>query len=46
MQVECLKQYRHGKRESNTLGIYPEDENNLAKVRIILDGIKEHEFFN
>jgi hypothetical protein len=29
---------RHGKRESNTLVTYPEDEDNPEKSGIILDG--------
>ena len=36
----------HGKRESNTLAICPQDENNPAKAGVILDSIKEHKFFN
>ena len=32
----------HGKRESNTLVIYPEDGDNPAKAGIISDG--SHEF--
>ena len=37
MQVVWVK--THGKRESNTLVTYPKDGHNLAKVRIIPDGI-------
>ena len=31
----------HGKRESNTLVIYPKDEDNPAKAGIIFDGSHE-----
>ena len=37
MQVECLTSVWHGKRESNTLVIYLEDENNPKKFGVILD---------
>ena len=32
----------HGKRESNTLVIYPKDENNPKKFGIILDIMRYH----
>ena len=39
MQVECFTSVTHGKRESNTLVIYLEVENNPEKFGIILDSI-------
>ncbi len=38
MQVESSSLLELGKRESNALVIYPEDEDNPKKFGVILDG--------